>query len=300
MNTTTLHPVIARSQEDYRSEIVAIDEDKIKNLVFSDNDKNILASNEIEALQNKSLQESIAFLLGLNSINYQFWSVEPEVGFVRYQNNGKVGAIAMFEGFEKFYSALQNGEVSLDKLSLNDIDTYWGAIPEPEQRVQILKESCSLVGITPAVDLIINHIENRKMLDIETAAQLVNILPQSYEDPYFKKIQLALYEIAHCAQLKGYPETECDITVAADYQIPKVLEGMGVLKYSPDLIKKIEAGILIKSDSVEEKAIRAATILACEKISKQHSISIPALDRQLWLSRNKFSTKFHLTKTPKY
>ena len=50
-----------------------------------------------------------------------------------------------------------------------------------------------------------------------------------------------------------------------------------------------------------EKAIRAATILASDQISKIHNIDIPTLDKLLWLQRNNFpNLNFHLTKTTKY
>lgn len=115
-----------------------------------------------------------------------------------------------------------------------------------------------------------------------------------------KKIQLALYEIAQIYVDKG-TDVSCDITVAADYQIPKVLEGMSVLKYSEELSKKIDNFELIEENSREEKALRAATIISCEAISEKHHISIPALDRLLWLARNDFKNKnFHLTRTSNY
>lgn len=76
---------------------------------------------------------------------------------------------------------------------------------------------------------------------------------------------------------------------------------MGVLTYSPELSKKIDNFELIEENSKEEKALRAATILACENIAEKHNISIPALDRLLWLARNYFKDKkFHLTKTSNY
>lgn len=82
-----------------------------------------------------------------------------------------------------------------------------------------------------------------------------------------------------------------DLTVAVDYQIPRILEHRSVLEYNQELIK---------AESKEEKALRAATIIACNEIYEYHKVSIPALDRMLWLARNERKKPFYLTKTPRY
>lgn len=290
--------VLVQSWKDYNPEIVKINETKLMNLHFSSEEKAVLAENEIDALKNKDLKNSVRFLIGLNSINYQFWDlVNGE--FVRYQNKGQIGALGSFAGFVELFEILEKENFNKDKIDNELIAKCFGNISDKERRIEILKEALDVKNFEKVYTLINEHITNQGF-NVELAEKIANILPKSYNDPYLKKIQLALYEISHVYESKG-KNINCEITVAADYQLPKVLEGMGILEYSQDLMKKIDAFELINPDSEEERAIRAATIIACEKISYEHNISIPALDRILWLARNNFKDKkFHLTKTTNY
>lgn len=290
--------VLVQSWKDYNPEIVKINETKLMHLHFSNEEKSVLAENEIEALKNKDLKNSVRFLIGLNSINYQFWDLINNE-FIRYQNKGQVGALGSFAGFVELFDILEKENFNTDKINENLMNQCFGSISDKERRIEILKESLSLDNFEKVYSIISEHIK-KESFNVELAEKIAQVLPKSYDDPYLKKIQLALYEISHVYESKGH-HINCEITVAADYQLPKVLEGMGILEYSQELMKKIDAFELINPDSQEEKAIRAATIIACEKISYEHNISIPALDRILWLARNKFKDKkFHLTKTTNY
>ncbi len=290
--------VLIQAWKDYDADIVSIDEKALKNLKINDEQKNVLAHNEIDALKDKSTKESIRFLIALNSINYQFWDLS-EGQFIRYQNKGKVGALGSFEGFVSLYKELDENSFDTSLINQQSMKEHFGNIPDAERRSKILREAFDITKFEQVYEVIESHIKKDK-INVDLAEKIANIMPVSYEDPYLKKIQLALYEIAQIYVDKG-KYVDCEITVAADYQIPKVLEGLGVLKYSPELSKKIDSFELIEENSKEEKALRAATILACEHISENHQISIPALDRMLWLARNDFKDKkFHLTKTSNY
>lgn len=293
-----MNKVLAQAWIDYDKNIVSIDEQALLNLQITDEHKQILAHNEIEALKGKDTKESVRFLISLNSINYQFWDIE-DGQFIRYQNKGKVGALGSFEGFLSLYEFLEKNSFNTNLINQEIISEHFGNIPDKNRRITILKEAFDTKKFEEVFSTIEQHIK-KENINVSLAEKIAKILPTSYEDPYLKKIQLALYEIAQVYMDKGI-ETQCDITVAADYQIPKVLEGMGILKYSQELSKKIDSFELIEKNSKEEKALRAATIIACENISEAHNISIPALDRLLWLARNNFKDKnFHLTKTSNY
>ncbi len=300
----TDNAVIIKAWEDYRPEIASINEEKIAKLSFNQNEKNILSEQEIEALQGKTLNQCIFFLLGLNSINYQYWDKNREGEFTRYTNNSKVGALAAFEGYYSLYKnkiEWQSTKMDPWSITLEDMDKYFGDIPDKARRAEILNESSNQGVVTKAAVAIINAISTRGVVDVSLAQEVADIMPKSFADPYLKKIQLALYEICMAARARNFPHLKCELTVAADYQVPKVLEALGAIEYCPELSTKIEQGVLIEPDSLEEKAIRSATILACNEISHLHSISIPALDRHLWMARNNYpGKKFHLTKTPRY
>lgn len=289
--------VLAQAWKDYDPDCVKIREDRLEVIELVKSDLEV-ECHEMEALSGKTLKESIEFLLALNSINYQFWDVKEGV-FTRYTHEGKVGALASFAGFCNLYKELKDNFVEGIRIDEETIRRHFGSIPDIKGRVEILNEVFSSDRMRRAVEVVQKALE-KGVVNVECAIEVSQILPRAYEDEYFKKIQLSLYEVVVLCQARGM-QVECELTVAADYQIPKVLEGKGWIEYSEDLIKKIEAMELIESGSKEERALRAATILACQIISQRHGVSIPALDRMLWLARNEYKNKpFHLTKTSKY
>jgi len=103
--------------------------------------------------------------------------------------------------------------------------------------------------------------------------------------------------------LNNKTETPIDIsnlTVFADYQVPRVMQKVGILKYHPDLYKAIGMYIEFPSDSTIEKALRAATILAGHEISEQYNIPAAKIDNWLWTKRNDCVHPHHLTDTSRY
>ncbi len=291
--------VMEQALIDYSPEIVKIVEEKIANFKIGDEQREVVASAELNELSDKPIEEVISYLIGLNSTNYQYWDlVNGE--FVRYQNNGLIGALASFEGFKKLYYFLKENNFNINLIDIDLLVNFYGDIPDKENRVNILKESLNPINFDKVISLTKEYVNKHNKIDVDLAEKISKIMPKSYSEPYLKKIQLALYAIAQVYNSKEL-NVGCDITVPVDYQIPKVLEAEGILKYSDELKRKINNFELISAGSKEEKALRAATTIACEKISIQHNISIPALDRYLWLIRNNYpEKKFHLTKTTAY
>lgn len=77
------------------------------------------------------------------------------------------------------------------------------------------------------------------------------------------------------------------LTCFADYRIPQLLRGMGILKFSAELEKKVEALEEIPAGSEEEMAIRCITVQCVEAIrvelEKRQVITHPfQLDWLLW------------------
>lgn len=294
---TNKNKVIAQACIDYKEDVVSINYAAIGDIDLPK--IKLLKNNEqYSDVANLSLKESCRYLIALNSINYQFWDVKENGEFIRYENDCYVGALAMNKGFENLYKFMCQNKFNTGMLNIELISNFFGDIPEKEERLSILKESFNPIFFEKVFE-IIDSDSKKGFLTTETAEKIAAIMPISFSDPYLKKIQLAIYEIAAVYNARSN-NVETDITVAADYQIPKVLEGLGVLKYSDNLSRKINNKELIEQGSIEEKALRAATILACDEIAYQHKLSIPVLDKQLWLLRNKFNSNFHLTKTPMY
>lgn len=62
----------------------------------------------------------------------------------------------------------------------------------------------------------------------------------------------------------------CRITaqrrVAADYRVPQILRGLGVLQYSAALAAKVDARVELPAGGEEELEIRAVTVVAVEQL----------------------------------
>ena len=130
------------------------------------------------------------------------------------------------------------------------------------------------------------------------------------EKIYFLKLaQLAFWGIhRELSSTYFYIEDMENMTAFADYIIPVALQAFGITKYTPELEKNINEGVLIERDSKEEIEIRAATIYATAKMTesinelknRKDKIIIPQLDFKLWTQFHADNTPHHLTKTIMY
>tara|TARA_B100001778_G_scaffold326393_1_gene323022 strand:- start:20 stop:1000 length:981 start_codon:yes stop_codon:yes gene_type:complete len=105
-----------------------------------------------------------------------------------------------------------------------------------------------------------------------------------------------------------YIEDMENMTAFADYIVPVALEKMKIITYSEKLKNKIEQGVLIESDSIEEIEIRAATLFVTAQLTEEinklrlddEKIIIPQLDFKLWTDFHANKSPHHLTKTIMY
>lgn len=293
--------VLAIAQEWYDPNRVAVNEAAIAAL----NLPPIKTGSEFSMAAGKvgmEWQNNVALSLALNSINYQFWDLDEQGSFIRYEFEGIVGAMGMRTAFERAWadpdsplSAARNGTA----LSVDDIRSIFGDIPAAESRAAILNEillSPKLANLS--TDLVIT-MDMWGEVNTEMANKVAETFPLAYGDPVLKKAQLAISEIWVKADAQGQA-LKCDLTAFADYQIPNILRAMGVLTYAPDLALTIEQQQLIDYDSHDERAIRGASLLAVEKIAQQAGVPVAAVDHYLWTRRKEAATPFHLTVTTAY
>ena len=130
------------------------------------------------------------------------------------------------------------------------------------------------------------------------------------EKVYFLKLaQLAFWGIhRELSKRYFYIEDMENMTAFADYIIPVALESFGIVKYSSELKEKIDSGILIDKDSIEEIEIRSTSIYATAKLTElinnykkeEEKIIIPQLDFKIWTDFHADERPHHLTKTIMY
>ena len=129
---------------------------------------------------------------------------------------------------------------------------------------------------------------------------------------FYKRAQLAagmLYGRFQNTEEFKMQDTE-QLTIFADYVLPKALRDMGILKYEKSLAQKVDSQEIIPANSQEELEIRASTIHASQKliekinqIRKNPDDKVNALhiDAKLWLeSRKPEGAHHHLTPTIAY
>ena len=92
---------------------------------------------------------------------------------------------------------------------------------------------------------------------------------------FYKRAQIAVADLWAALKKSGHTSHPCDfsdidcITTFADYRVPQLLRDMNVLVYSTTLSKIIDEKREIFSGSQEEIEIRAATIVAVERIVQE-------------------------------
>lgn len=130
------------------------------------------------------------------------------------------------------------------------------------------------------------------------------------EAVFNKRAQLAVGMLA--SRLAGtgtFDAPDVDqLTVFADYQLPRGLRAMGILKYDEELAAKVDSGTPIEKGSVMEKELRAQTIVASQLLINEmkkrpglEKLDARGLDSFLWsTARKDKNSKPHVTITTAY
>lgn len=115
--------------------------------------------------------------------------------------------------------------------------------------------------------------------------------------PFYKKASLLLLTMEIALTQLGQ-RAEAMTVPPADYRIPQILEGLGVLRLSPELSAKIEARHLFAATDPEVRALRSMTIEATGHIRSAYEqyyrckVGSGELDGMLYLlSRNEELTR---------
>lgn len=267
-------------------------------------------------------REYMRKILFINTLNFVFTDFSTSV---KYQYKQLSDTDAMVYQIDK---AIQKGVPLLQGHYMRDINIdefrklFTGNIEMPmlEEKVEILNEVGDTLVSKYDGDWI-NFIENGPKKLYANGEGLVERLITDFqrfddfsiyenEKIYFLKLaQLAFWGIhRELSSTYFYIEDMENMTAFADYIIPVALQAFGITKYTQELEKNINEGVLIERDSKEEIEIRAATIYATAKMTesinelknRKEKIIIPQLDFKLWTEFHADNTPHHLTKTIMY
>lgn len=135
---------------------------------------------------------------------------------------------------------------------------------------------------------------NTYNFDFDFINKAADLFPQSFAaDPFRKKIILAVLMTASFAHAQAANDTLRDMSpavittnapVAADYVLPQVLEGLGVLKLSDRLRDQLVNKTGFSEDAGVVRDLRAATIHICDLLSAMSGKSPQDIDAHLWLA----------------
>ena len=229
-------------------------------------------------------QETVAYLLILDSINFCFW---PKPGAdkweVQYKSETLSGYYALAASLKK---AIDSGvpitranylaELPLGKL--RQILGGSGELQLMEARAHILNELGAFL-IKEYNGEAYRLVEAAENLALNLVGLLVENLP-SFRDVaeyygkkiyFYKRAQIFAADLygAFGGKDWGYLKDINNLTAFADYKLPQVLRHVGILQYSPSMEHKVDQGIFLEAGSPGEIEIRANIIWAVELIRQE-------------------------------
>lgn len=318
MTQTPQHPVRQVALADYQPRHVAVDYDAIKALPTTIDVKPMGPALSPTGKIGSRPDAYVPYLVVMDTLNFQFWDLDANGQFQRYAHKGVVGALGMQQAFEEAWTHLSSSRLNFgaslmqgvvtplrERIEREGVGFIFGDIPAAEQRREILLEVLDPVRLLTVSSYLEHRLVYDRELDAGDALMLAHRFPKAYGDSYLKKAQLTLMFLA--AQRNATPDLEVEkrcvvkATACADYQLPKVLRSLGLLQYSSAVAAKVDNQEPLGRNSMDERAIRAATVLACDALVEHFGVDIAAVDFWLWANRNlSKDAKFHLTFTTDY
>ena len=293
--------LIRFAEHHYAPTIVKVDHQLICSIPWPGNSATPMTLDMPEPMASDPVA-AISFLLAMTSINYRFWTLEPNGTISRYRHLDKTGARALWASFEDAWGPnLHYGAELAARIHADGFLPLFGHMPDPEGRLAVLEELFAHDKLQAVAQILLAEIRSNGKATVEQAAGLAAIFPLAFNDPYLKKAQLALSMIAAVLRETGVEVDVAGLTAMADYQVPRVLRALGVLEYNPSLMDQVDRHQLLEEGGPEEQAIRAATIIACEAIAAHTGGTAADIDNLLWLSQDiAGEDAFHLTDTRRY
>ena len=257
------------------------------------------------------LETLVNLVLVFEAIDFSFWgnprwTIETEYG----KMDGSAALLYVMVKFVRERNSTDFSNISKDefkKMLKGNVD-----IPLFEERYNIVK------NISKIVNEKMNGSFYEVVKDINTDIELFDIIISNFESfrderiyngerVYFYKLaQLLTSDILHLKELKENSKVDYSHLVGcADYKIPQVMRGLGLLKYDEELSKIVDNQGAIEENSEYELEIRASMIVVIDIIKRRLDDGVCAIkiNDYIWgLSKKiKDSLKpYHLTRNTNY
>ena len=246
---------------------------------------------------NKDILKHIKYELLANSVNYCYWYAKHGVRFLGC-SSGKMYEL-LTQSFEeqdiKEKTADYSSEHAMDNIVESFIEKLSRArFPMLEERVRHIQEVGRLHSW--ALEALVNNDPNVTANDC--LDHLITRCPGYGKDLFLKRALLFLISMNRTCGL--FEEEIHNISVPADYQVPKMLRWYKCIWYSKELEDMIRNGELIPEGSRMECEIRATTVRVCNILAKHTGWSPSEVDSFLWGRRKECNHPFHLTISTSY
>lgn len=260
-----------------------------------------------------TIEQQVNFLLIYDSIIFSFWG-NPKWSIV-VENELFDGSYAllyclltMFKEHEAVFQWIQTASDD----ELRNIFKGTVEIPLLQERISILKNISQIVMEQMGGNFYLAVKE--KQTDTELFAYLISNFPNLEDErfylnhsiPFYKLGQLLTSDILH---LREYSEKKpmiySNLVGCADYKIPQVLNNLGILEYSHELINHILEKKELPENHEWEVEIRASMLVVIDDIYQKLGATIPRIDINdfLWSKgtmKQKTDHPYHLTRTTNY
>lgn len=215
-----------------------------------------------------------------------------EEGTARKWHKDGSGSRAMVEKMAEIRAA---GALPYYDISEAEVDAriapLLAGVPFAEKRLENFKEFASAENHQQMMDLLDSAFDGKKYtIDMSFIEQMTKIFPESFgADPFMKKVLLTPLIAAANAHHHGIEVDTSDLVPPTDYVLPQVLNAdhIGILVFSPELTEKLQKRQALPEDSDEVAAMRAATVLVCERLIEVSGLSAQEVDGLLWLAGRK-------------
>jgi len=266
---------------------VSVNEEGIRNLA----DKMVADGKmpfNVESTGDLNQASSILIDLIASAINYCFWYGRYDFVPTKHERSYSMYDIVINAVRDHFQGYVDHEVVNaiIERLTF---DRY----PLLEDRIRHILEVS--IGTQEFVMFVIMNKQNDVRIVLH---ELVRRYSGFASDMFLKRAFLFVIQLNR--KLGYFEDSINTIPVPADYQVPKMLEHFGCIKYTEDLKSKINSHTMIPKSSIEEVSIRSGTILACDWLSDLTGWTRAEVDAWLWLKRRECDKPFHLTITTDY
>jgi len=234
--------------------------------------------------------KSVLLQLVGGAINYCYWYGRDDV------RPGGASSTFMYEN-------LQNAFFDYDLSYGSNIFRYcidafiqnltFKRFPLLEERIKHLEE------LPPFAEDYVQSILDSDRENLEPHMNnLLAEFPGYASDIFLKRASLFFLQLYR--QFGWFAEEMKTLHIPADYQVPKIMNYEGIIKYDTELGYEIDSRRQIPKGSQKECEIRAATVQVAKMIGEDTGWNVAEIDAYFWLRRKEAMNPFHLTITTDY